>query len=211
MNLRVATVLVAGLLCGCGPTDASEPNESASLPVATSGSGGLGPTESNTASPSTVDVPQPSSGRSDSDIVANASLARLTKDNSFGGTAVFDRVNIVDRYGTPTEDGFLEFGPDSPSIGPEVRAAVEQALRPIPVTWVSSTSDVIGTGQDIPSYQDVGPVLTLGAPNIDGDQAEITTGLWCGELCGTGGTYGLEWTGSEGWVITGMEGPQWIS
>ena len=124
---------------------------------------------------------------------------------------MFDRVNIVDRYGTPTADGFLEFGPDSSLIEPEVRAAVEQALKPMSVTWVGSSSEVIGTGQEIPSYQDVGPVLTLGTPNVDGDQAEITTGLWCGDLCGTGGTYGLEWTESEGWVITGMEGPQWIS
>lgn len=211
MKLRFATVLVAGLLCGCGPTDTAEPNEPISLPGATSEPGGLGPTASNTASPSTVVAPEPSGGRSDIDIVAEASLARLTKDNSFGGASVFDRVNIVDRYGTPTEDGFLEFGSDSPMIGPEVRTAVEESLQPIPVTWVSSTSDVVGTGQDIPSYQEVGPVLTLGAPNIDGDQAEITTGLWCGELCGTGGTYGLEWTESEGWVITGIEGPQWIS
>jgi hypothetical protein len=198
MTLRLASLLVAGLLCGCSSTAPSEPD-------------GVGPDASNKASPSLVVASEPSSGRSNIDIVAAASLARLTTDNSFGGASVFDRVNIVDRYGTPVEDGFLEFGSDNPLIGPEVRTAVEEALKPMSVTWVSRSSDVIGTGQEIPSYQDVGPVLTLSAPNVDGNQAEITTGLWCGDLCGTGGTYGLEWNQSEGWVITGMEGPQWIS
>ena len=211
LRLRVAILLVVGLLCGCGPTTTSEPDESGSPQGETSEPDGLGPATSNTASGQTVVASESSSGQADIDIVAAAALARLTKDNSFGGASVFDRVNIIDRYGTPTADGFLEFGSDNPLIGPEVRAAVEEALKPMSVTWVSSSSDVIGTGQEIPSYQDVGPVLTLSAPNVDGEQAEITTGLWCGGLCGAGGTYGLEWSESEGWVITGMEGPQWIS
>jgi hypothetical protein len=211
MKLRLTTLFVVGLLWGCGPTTTSEPDESGSSQGETSQSDGLVPTASNTASPLTVVASESSSGQSDIDIVATASLARLTKDNSFGGASVFDRVNIVDRYGTPTAEGFLEFGSDSPLIGPEVRAAVEKALKPMSVAWISSSSDVIGTGQEIPSYQEVGPVLTLSAPSVDGDQAEITTGLWCGELCGTGGTYELEWTESEGWAITGMKGPQWIS
>jgi len=145
------------------------------------------------------------------EIVATASLARLTTDNSFGGAPVFDRVNIVSRYGNPTQDGLLEFGSDSSVIGPEIRAAVEQALAPMSVTWVDSSADVIGTGQDIPTYEEVGPVLTLGTPTVNGDEAEMTTGLWCGGTCGAGGTYTLEWTETNGWQITGMTGPQWIS
>jgi hypothetical protein len=47
--------------------------------------------------------------------------------------------------------------------------------------------------------------------SVDGVEAAMTTALWCGDLCGAGGTYELEWTESEGWRITGMEGPQWIS
>jgi hypothetical protein len=211
MKLRLATLFVAGFLCGCGPATTSQPDEAGSSQDETAQPDGLAPTTSQPAAPLTNVASELSSEQTEIDIVATASLARLTTDNSFGGAPVFDRVNIVDRYGTPTPDGFLQFGPDSSLIEPEVRAAVEQALKPMSVTWVGSSSEVIGTGQEIPSYQDVGPVLTLGTPNVDGDQAEITTGLWCGDLCGAGGNYGLEWTESEGWLITGMEGPQWIS
>ena len=147
----------------------------------------------------------------ETDIVAIAAVARLTRDNSFGGAPVFDRVNIVERFGSDTSDGFLEFGPDSSLIGPEVKAEIERALSPMSVTWVGSLSEVVGAGHDIPTYEDVGPVLSLGSPAVDGDHAAITTGLWCGGTCGAGGTYALAWTETEGWVVTGMVGPQWVS
>jgi hypothetical protein len=135
----------------------------------------------------------------------------LTKDNSLGEAAVLDRVNIVDRFGSPTSDGFLDVRSDSPVIEAEVRAAIEQALAPMSVTWVGSLSDVIGTGQNLPTYQEVGAVLTLSSPIVDGEQAAITTGLWCGGTCGAGGTYTLEWTQSQGWLVTGTDGPQWVA
>ena len=79
------------------------------------------------------------------------------------------------------------------------------------VTWVGNLSDVIGTGQDLPRYEEVGAVLTLSSPIVHGVQAAITTGLWCGGTCGAGGTYTLEWTEPQGWLVTGMDGPQWIA
>jgi hypothetical protein len=207
MKLRLTSLFVAGLLCGCGP--ATSTGEANSSRVETAQPDELSSATSALAVPLTTVESGSSGERSEIDIVATASLARLTKDNSFGGADVFDRVNVVDRYGTPTQDGFLEFGPDSALIGPEVRAAVEQALTPISVTWVDGLSDVVGTGQKLPTEEDVW--LTLSSPIVAGDRAEITTGLWCGSLCGVGGAYGLEWTESTGWFITGMEGPQWIS
>ena len=211
MKLRLATLFVAGLLCGCGPAASSQPDEAGSSQGEAAKPEGLAPTTSQPAVPLTTVVSELSIEQREVDIVAIASLARLTTDNSFGGAAVFDRVNIVDRYGTPTPDGFLEFGPDSSLIEPEVRAAVEHALKPMSVTWVGSASEVIGTAQELRSYQEVGPVLTLSAPTVDGNQAEMTTGLWCGELCGAVGTYGFELNESEGWRITGLVGMQWVS
>ena len=119
-------------------------------------------------------------------IVAAAAVARLT-DQRLGGDAVLDRVNIVERYGTPNSDAMLDVGSDSPQMGTDVRTAVEHALAPMVVTWVDSINDVIGTGQEIPAYEEVGLVLTLSRPIIDGRQAVITTERWCGGTCGSGG------------------------
>lgn len=145
-------------------------------------------------------------GSGEKDIVAAAAVARLTKDNSFGGSIVFDHVNIVNRYGSLTSDGFLDVGSHNPLIGADVQAAIEQALLPMAVSWVRSLSAVIGTAQDIPTYEEVGPVLTLSTPNVAGNHATITTGLWCGDQCGAGGTYTVQRTEPQGWAVTGTEG-----
>ena len=144
-------------------------------------------------------------------IVAAAAVARLNQDNGFGGAAVFDRINIVERYGAPTSDGMLNVGSNSPPIGAGVRTAVEHALAPMVVIWVDNLNDVIGTGQEIPSYEEVGAVLTLSRPIINGSRAVITTALWCGGLCGIGGAHTLERANSDGWRVTGTQGPQWMS
>lgn len=206
-------LLAVSLLGGCGsPAAGTQPDAPVSLVSVPAQTGASSSTEPPSTRPTTIATSsEPTSTTPEIDIVAAAAVARLTKDNSFGGSAVFDRVNIVDRYGSPTSDGFLDVGSDSPVIDAEVRAAVEQALAPASVTWVGNLSDVIGTGPDLPTYEEVGAVLTLSSPIVDGKQAAITTGLWCGGTCGAGGTYTLEWTESQGWRVTGTEGPQWIA
>ena len=134
---------------------------------------------------------------------------RVFEDNSFGGQAVFERVNIVDTLGTDDGDAFLE--PDSTSpIGAEARAAIEAALAPIEVTWVPRLLDVIGD-VDAPSHLSVGAVLTLGVPSIAGTEATATSNLWCGDLCAIGGAHTLERSPSGTWAVTGVTGSQWVS
>ena len=207
------SLLAVGLLYGCGSSASeTQPDVSASSAGETAQTGTLATTApQSTLKATTVMSSAPTSTHPEMDIVAVAAVARLTKDNSFGGAPIFDSVTIVDRFGSPRSDGFLDVGSDSSVIGLEVRAAVEQSLTPMSVTWVGNLSDVIGTGQDIPTYEEVGPVLTLSSPIVDGDQAAITTGLWCGGTCGAGGTYTLKWTESQGWFVTGTEGLQWVS
>ena len=203
-------LLSMSLLCACGSTTAeTQPNAPASLVSVPEQTEVAFPTEP----PSTTLAPSGTTSTSpEIDIVVAAAVARLTtKDNSFGGSAVFDRVNIVDRYGSPNSDGFLDVGSDSPAIEAGVRAAVEHALAPMSVTWVGNLSDVIGTGQDLPTYEEVGTVLTLSSPIVHGKEAAITTELWCGGTCGAGGTYTVEWTESHGWLVNGIEGTQWIA
>jgi hypothetical protein len=190
-------IAALGLLVACGSPSSDSP--AAGAP--------------STASPTATDANRsaPSASTAEADIVVAAAIARLTMDNSFGGTVVFDRVNIVDRYGAERGAGFLEVHAGSAVIGTDVRTAIEHGLAPTVVAWVGDLADVVGTGPEIPSYEEVGAVLTLGSPNVDGSRATITTGLWCGSLCGIGGEYTVEWTESQGWQITGTDGPQWIA
>ena len=203
----------AGLLYGCGsPGAKTQPGATASIVSETARADAHAPTVPSSGGTETSAVSsEPTSSTPEMSVVAAAAVARVMRDNSLGGSVVFDRVNIVDRYGSPRSDGFLDVASDSPVIGAGVRAAVELALRPMSVTWVGHLSDVIGAGQAIPTYQEVGPVLTLSLPNVNGDQALITTGLWCGGACGAGGTYTVKWTQSQGWLVTGTQGPQWIA
>ena len=154
---RVALSLIAaGMLSSCGGS--SPPPEAAETLVS-------GPLTTDVTSPAQPPSTPPSSSTqpamtTDEPAIVAAAVARLT-DQRFGGDAVLDRVNIVERYGTPNSDAMLDVGSDSPLMGAGVRAAVEHALAPMVVTWVDSINDVIGSGQEIPSYEEVGVVLTL--------------------------------------------------
>lgn len=67
---------------------------------------------------------------------------------------------------------------------------------------------MIGADQDIPSYEEVGAILTLGPATIDGDRAEIPG---CGAAVCVASADTLERTESQGWVVTGTTGPVWIA
>lgn len=70
---------------------------------------------------------------------------------------------------------------------------------------------VIGTGE-MPEFGQVGVILTLAEPEIDGSDAEVTSNLWCGGDCGIGGTHVLERAGTGAWSVTGMtEDGGWIA
>ena len=151
------------------------------------------------------------SGESDeAPIVAAAARVRLTTDNSYGGTVVFDRVSAIGQYARPTPDGFLHEEPGNPMIGDNVRRAIEQAVAPATVTWVRNLADAIGTD---PANRppDVEAVLTLAAPEIDGGSAIVVSNLWCGGVCGVGGSHALKRAPDGTWTVTGIVGAQWVA
>jgi hypothetical protein len=144
---RIAlSLFAASALFSCGGS--SPPPEAAetlvSDPLATYATS---PTQPSSTPPSSAVSTQPAMRTDAPAIVAAAAVARLT-EKRFGGSAAFNRVNIVERYGAPSSDGMLDVGSDSPLIGAGVRTAVEHALAPLVVTWVDSINDVTGTGQD---------------------------------------------------------------
>jgi hypothetical protein len=53
--------------------------------------------------------------------------------------------------------------------------------------------------------------LTIAQPEVRDGEVTVTTGLFCGSLCGTGGAHAVH-RGADGlWAVTGPVGPQWIS
>jgi hypothetical protein len=208
-------LLALCLLLGCGSTsDSTQRKPAVSPSSARAETGSTSPTESATATSATGEsTSPPATAKSDEvAIVAAAAVQRVTKDNSPGQPPVGKPLNIIDRYGAIASDGFLAVKSQSPEIDTAVRAAIEKALEPLPIVWVASMSEVIGTDGHLPSSdEEVGAVLTLGAPIVDGPHATITTELWCGGLCGAGSTYTVERTDPHGWHVTGITGPEWMA
>jgi hypothetical protein len=128
-------------------------------------------------------------------IVAAAAVARLT-DESFGGSAALNGVNIVERYGATSADGMLDVGSGGPLIDAGVRTAVEDALAPVVVTWIEKLEDVMGTDQ-VPADEGDWVILRLSRPVIDGTRAVITTERYCGWDCGNGGALNLDKANSD--------------
>jgi hypothetical protein len=131
-------------------------------------------------------------------IVAVAATQRL-RSGSAGVSK--SRINIVERFGRFISGGLVV--PDSAGelIDDQTRLAVEHAVAPGVVTWVDSVDSVTDNGAL--SAQDVGVVLTITPPTINGTSAEVGTALWCGNVCGEGSTYLLERSGPDGWRVTG--------
>ena len=135
--------------------------------------------------------------------------------NAMGGAGYqFALINVVGVYGTAASPGMLRTTPSSAPIGVEVRAAVEKALAPSRVVWVESQAAVVGSGPMLPTAfptaREVGAVLTIGVPDIDGGTAKVTTAMWCGLTCGTGGRFVLR-KRDDAWSVTGTEGGGWIA
>ncbi len=131
-------------------------------------------------------------------IVAVAASERL-RSGSAGVTK--SPISVVERFGRFIAGGLVV--PDSAGelIDHQTRLAVERAVAPGVVTWVDSVDSVTDNGAL--SAQDVGVVLTITSPTINGTTAEVGTALWCGNVCGEGSTYLLERSGPDGWRVTG--------
>jgi hypothetical protein len=144
-------------------------------------------------------------------VLATVALARVARDNSFGGEDVFTEVAIVERLGRGSDDGMVAIDAASPAWTPDERAAVEQALAPRSVTWVASLEAVIGPGPSMTSPERLIAVVTISSPEIDGDNATVTSMLWCGGTCGAGSTHTLSRDPQGIWTITGTTGGAFIS
>lgn len=154
---------------------------------------------------------QPTARSDRAGVLAAVAAARVGSDNSFGGQDVFTKVYVVDRLGQPTEEAMVDFDGDVVALTDDERTAIETALAPKPVEWVTSSAAVIEQIRANEGDGELVGLLSLGLPTIAGDEANVVSGIYCGSLCATGGAHTLARQADGTWVVTGQTGPQWIS
>jgi hypothetical protein len=148
-----------------------------------------------------VEVSAPVLDETAAQVLAAAAKYRATERNSFSEDDYFTTLHVVERLGRTGADGFVSFPEAAPAITDGERDAIEAALAPRTVIWVHSLDAVIGTEPPL-TIPDRQAVLMLAEPILDGRRAEVGTMLWCGMVCGIGGTLVLEYNASGNWVVT---------
>jgi hypothetical protein len=205
----VCVVLAVALLAGCGASGNSSASDTIGPPVsidATSPSSSDGATIEPT-----IEDAAPSE---EAAIVAAMAAYHVDNNGELGDAVVVDRVNVIDQFATLVPDGYLVVGDDGRSMDSTVRQAVERSLAPATVTWFHTPDDILGDPAATgvwPTYQEIGLILTFGAPEIDGPSATIVSEMWCGMVCGGGTTFTLEHSDTDDWIVTGTTGNGWAA
>jgi hypothetical protein len=105
------------------------------------------------------------------------------------------------------DDGLLDARGGRP-LGDAERVAIVTALDPLPVAVVPASVFDDLDPMDDPAGR---AIVTLAEPaEVDG-RLVITSQLWCGGLCGIGGSHELVHVDDGSWSIGEPVGPQWIS
>jgi hypothetical protein len=148
----------------------------------------------------TTTAPGPTNPAGDAwktEILVQATMHLLRNDTTFGPGHVFPAVLIVDRL----KDG-------TPLTADQIAALTTAVSSLSDVRFIASQDDFIT--DDLRPTIEGAALLTLGSPDIDGNEATIDMGMWCGGLCGIWLTYALE-VGDAGWEVLGTVGPIAIS
>ena len=131
-------------------------------------------------------------------ILAAGAAARLSSEHS-----AFDTVDVIEVVGHASADGFVNFD-DAVALTEAERNTIVQALGSRSVHFVPAAFDQLVAA---PGYA----VISLAEPVVLNGQLSITTGLWCGNVCGTGGADAVERRDDATWRITDPVGPQWVA
>jgi hypothetical protein len=131
------------------------------------------------------------------EILVQATMHLLRNDTTFGDGYVFPTVLIVESL----KDG-------TPLTADQIAALTTAVSTLSDVRFISSQDDFVT--DDLRPTIEGAAIITLGPPDIDGNEATIDMGMWCGGLCGIWLTYALE-VGDAGWEVLGTVGPIAIS
>lgn len=142
-------------------------------------------------------------------LIAAAAVRRVTVDNSHEDSVTFDRIVIVDQLDPEWTDDGEPVGKLEPMpLTPTVRSAVDEALDPIEVTWMSDdeASSLLDRMYETSTDEAV-VVLHLSEPIITGDTAQMNTSLDCGPTCGTAGSNEFHREADGSWTFVQSIGP----
>ena len=145
-------------------------------------------------------------GDTDSPEMMAAALEQLvTVDHTFGeGPPPFTEYLLqtsTDPFaGNPTGDG-----DESRLLTDDERQAIEAVISELgPVRWIDDPDE--WRTPDLRPTVDGAVILGVGEATVEGETGLVPVSLWCGGLCGTWMTYGLEEVDGA-WTVTGIEGP----
>jgi hypothetical protein len=165
-----------------------------------------GPTHSSPTPSGSADIP------TQAQIYAAVIQRLVTKDHTFGtGPSPFEYVYVVDgpvrEAGNPRTGlvGASEQFPDA------LKRQIVGRLRTLPpIEFISDPDSVRRGRQGLGGVKNNGVILTLGPIEPVPNEVHVSTGLWCGGLCGQWQTYVLS-AEDDRWRITGTTGPYAIS
>jgi hypothetical protein len=146
----------------------------------------------------------------DSAQVMAASLYQLvTVDNTFGGSSPPFTTYLIQASTDPYAGTGTETATTPRALTQDERGAIEAIIEPLgTVQWIDDPAEY-RTSDLMPTIEGAA-ILGVGEPVFDSKGALVPVSLWCSGLCGTWFTYRLQ-QASEGWEVTGIEGPRAIS
>ncbi|MEO6122816.1 MAG: hypothetical protein ABIR32_03840 [Ilumatobacteraceae bacterium] len=144
-------------------------------------------------------------------LVAVAANQRVRMGNGSGTPNVFWSVAVLDTYAVVDDDGILDPIPGAVPVPDQVRRAIEIALGPITVQWVSTAAEVATEPVATWDEQPLPALLTLAEPVIDRETATVVSDLRCGPGCAIGGGQSFEIGADNVWTFVGAVGAQWQS
>lgn len=145
-------------------------------------------------------------GDTDSPEMMAAALEQLvTVDHTFGqGPPPFTEY-LLQASTDPFAGSATGGGGKSRLLTDDERQAIEAVISGFgPVRWIDDP-DEWRTPELRPTV-DGAVILGIGEATIEGETGVVPVSLWCGGVCGTWLTYGLEQVDGA-WAVTGIEGP----
>jgi hypothetical protein len=139
-------------------------------------------------------------------VLAAAVLYRATAGNGWDDPEHFNSFYVVRRLGHADADGFISEIENGTPLTVSQRAAIRAALAPRTVTWIDQPEDARGDETTPRTIPDRHAIITIAAPVIDDDRAEVATELWCGWVCAVGSTFVLERSSDGVWKVTAEVG-----
>jgi len=142
-------------------------------------------------------------------VMASSIRQLITVDNTFGGSPPPFTTYLIQTSTDPYAGTGTEPTAASRALTQNERDAIEMVVAPFgSVQWIDDPAEY-RTSDLMPTIEG-SAILGVGEPTFDDKGALVPVSLWCSGLCGTWFTYRLQQT-SEGWQVTGIEGPRAVS